>query len=62
MLPAGPRIDEILQKERVAADVATTQRSGGPNFLLVATDWVQSRCFVFQFGSISDHSSKPAIC
>lgn len=37
-LPAvSPRIDDLLQKERVAAKVATTQSSGGPNFALVAT-------------------------
>ena len=37
-LPAvTPELDEMVQKERVVADVATTQRSGGPNLLLVAT-------------------------
>jgi len=42
-LPAvTPELDELLQKERVAADVATTQSSGGPNFLQVATRYYKT--------------------
>ena len=46
-LPAvTPELDEMVQKERVVADVATTQSSGGPNFPLVATPILN----IFQLG------------